>query len=168
MYPLGMPLKRVKTTTTFHVPQPDRPIPTRAGQLATIGCKRQSAHPTGMPRKARNAGGRVWCLHLPQSNAPIEAAAGEQATIRAPSHREDRSGMRQGLEVCAALGVPEPDGGIIPTAGQCATIGGKGQAYAGGLPNGPEWDPTLQLPQGDCAIPAPAGESAFVRAEGEG
>src|SRR2546421_472332 len=113
-----------------------------------------------MPLQQRSS---TALLRIPQPNRGIKARAGYRAAKRAPSHREDRSGMRQGLEIPAALRVPEPDGGIIPTAGQCTTIGCKGQAYAGGLPNGPERDPTLQLPQCDRAIPAPAGESAFVR-----
>src|SRR5207253_5038971 len=82
---------------------------------------------------------------------------------------EDRSGMWQGLQESAALGVPESDERIIPAAGQRSSIRGKGQAEdAGGLPHAPERSSTLHLPQRDRAIPAPAGESAFVRAEGEG
>ena len=36
------------------------------------------------------------------------------------------------------------------------------------MPHGPERGTVLQLPQRDCAIPAPCGESAFVRVEGQG
>ena len=144
-YLAPMSLKCLETAEAFHVPQFDGPIPTRAGELCAIGSKRQSPHHVGMPHKDRNTGGRLCCLQLPQPNASIEAATGEQMPIWTLRYREDWSGMRQSLQECTRLRIPEPDGRLIPTAaGKCASIGSKGQAEdAAGVPHGPERGPTL-------------------------
>src|SRR5260370_2944650 len=89
--------------------------------------------------------------------------------MRAPGQREDRAGMRQRLEGDATLGIPDPDGPIIATAGKRASIGSKGKTGGGlGMPTRPERGTTFDLPQLDAAIQAPAGQQAFVWTEGEG
>src|SRR5258708_27484615 len=73
------------------------------------------------------------------------------------------------LAVRALIGVPELDGGIISTAGERASIGGKGQAFdVVGEPARPEQGPALYVPQLDGTIPAPSSQRVSIRAEGEG
>ncbi len=89
--------------------------------------------------------------------------------MRAPGQREDRAGMRHVLEGDAALGIPDPDGGIMSPTGEQTAARSKGQADDGlGLPARPERGPTGDFPQLDAAIKAPAGQHAFVWTEGEG
>ena len=77
--------------------------------------------------------------------------------------------MRQLLEGGAQLRIPEPDGGLMSSTGEQAAVGGKGQTVGAlGMPARPEQGTTFDVPQLDAAIKAPAGERAFVRAEGEG
>src|SRR5258706_12753450 len=97
-----------------------------------------------MPRQPRNAGRWLGLLDLPHPNMSIKVATGEQAPIRAPGHREDRTGMRQRLQVRAAQGVPELDSRIIPTAGKQTPIGGKSHTGdAIGMPPRPQQGTTL-------------------------
>jgi hypothetical protein len=72
--------------------------------------------------------------------------------------------------VRAGCRVPELDGGIISTAGERASIGGKGQALAVvGEPARLEQGPALCVQQLDDTIPAPSSQRASsIRAEGEG
>src|SRR5213078_522682 len=102
--------------------------------------------------------------------ASIDAPTGEQASIGTPGQREHRAALTgERLVVCARVSVPELDGGIISTAGECASIGGKGQALdVVGEPTRPEQGTALDVPQLDAPIPAPRGERASIRAEGEG
>src|SRR6266446_9995427 len=97
--------------------------------------------------------GRFWLclLHLPQSNMHVEASTGEQAAIGTPGQRIHRAAMAsERLQVCASLSVPEPNGSIIPAAGQRASIGGKGKAFnAVGGPIRPEQGTALHVPQLD-------------------
>src|SRR5205085_647643 len=80
------------------------------------------------------------------------------------------------LTVCARVGVPELDAGIISAAGECASIGGKGQALdVVGEPAHPEQGTlsggqvsALDVPQLDATVPAPSSQRASIRAEGEG
>ncbi len=147
MHPLGMPLKRLQTASAGQFPQLDAAIPARTSQPAPVGGKGQSRYPVAMPLKRLHAGSRPGLLPLPQPQRAHDAATGEQAPIRAPGQREDRTGMRQVREGCAQLRIPEPDGRLIPTAGQRASIGGKSQAkQAVDWPNGPERGPTLYVP----------------------
>src|SRR5260370_17653724 len=107
---------------------------------------------------------------LPQSNASIDAPTGEQAPIGTPGqreHRAERGGERLGGG--ASGSIPELDGGIISAAGECASIGGKGQAFdVVGEPARPEQGPALYVPQLDGTIPAPSSQRVSIRAEGEG
>ena len=107
---------------------------------------------------------------FPQPNLRVEAPAGEQAPIGTPGQRMHRATVTgEHLQMCAPVGLPEPDDGIISAAAQCASIGGKGQALdAVGMPACPEQGTVLQVPQLDSPIPAPGGQGAFIRAEGEG
>ena len=69
----------------------------------------------------------------------------------------------------AGCRVPELDGGIISSAGECASIWGKGEALdVVGEPARPEQGPALCVPQLDAPIPARSGKGASIRAEGEG
>src|SRR5260370_7268526 len=73
------------------------------------------------------------------------------------------------LAVRAPVSIPELDGGIISAAGECASIGGKGQAFdVVGEPARPEQGPALYVPQLDGTIPAPSSQRVSIRAEGEG
>ena len=77
--------------------------------------------------------------------------------------------MRECLELPATQWVPEPHSRIIAPAGKQASIGGKSHAEdVVRMPARPEQDPTGDVLERDAAIKAPAGERAFVRAEGEG
>src|SRR2546425_12330056 len=119
-----------------------------------------------MPREHPHAGTLLCPLHLPEPNDSIEAPTGEQAPIGTPGHRVHRAALAsERLQIRARLGVPKPDGGIYPAAGERASIGGKREALdAVGLPARPEQGATLQVPQLDRAIPAPSGERASIRA----
>src|SRR5215472_17749934 len=123
-----------------------------------------------MPLKHLHAESRSGLLHLPEPNHTLEVATGKQVPIRAPGQREDRTGMRQVLQVCAQLRVPQPDGRVMSPTGEHASI--RGKSWTGGslgLPVRPEQGATLDVPQLDAAISkASAGQHAFVRAEGEG
>src|SRR5260370_6642456 len=62
----------------------------------------------------------------------------------------------------------QPDGGFRSPTGQQASIGGKSQTDGAlRLPSCPEQGTTFDVPQLESTIPAPAGQRAFVRAEGE-
>src|SRR5579871_1370488 len=64
--------------------------------------------------------------------------------------------------------IPEPDGRLIPAAGQRVTIRGEGHVqHALDWPNSPERNATLYVPQLEAAIQAPADQRAFVRAKSE-
>src|SRR5947209_16119786 len=77
--------------------------------------------------------------------------------------------MRHLLEEGAQLRIPEPDGGLMSPTGEQAAVGGKDQTVGAlGMPARPERSTTGDVPQRDAAIKAPAGERAFVRAEGKG
>src|SRR5712691_3094922 len=131
----------------------------------------------GMPQECLHAGGWLCPLQLPYLNAAIEAATGEQLAVRAPGQRVHSAALTsQRLHVRAGGRIPEPDERIIPAAGEQAPIRGKGHCVdAVRMPIRPEQGylsprqgSTLQVPQFDAAIPAPAGQRAFVWAEGEG
>jgi hypothetical protein len=69
----------------------------------------------------------------------------------------------------APVGVPELDGGIVPTAGEQVTIGGKGQGLdVIGPPARPEQVTAFYVPQLESPIPASRGQRTSIRAEGEG
>src|SRR5712691_12598536 len=123
----------------------------------------------GMPQECLHAGGWLCPLQLPYLNAAIEAATGEQLAVRAPGQRVHSAALTsQRLHVRAGGRIPEPDERIIPAAGEQAPIRGKGHSVdAVRMPIRPEQGATLQVPQLDAAIPAPAGQRAFVWTEGE-
>src|SRR5438552_7127952 len=136
-----------------------------------------------MPLKRLHAASWLGLLHLPHPNVSIKAATGEQAPIRAPADCKHRIRMREYLELPATQWVPEPHSRIIAPAGKQASIGGKShaedvvrmparpeQGYLSPLlplPANNRQGSTVDVPELDAAIIAPAGERAFVQAEGE-
>src|SRR5437773_12012615 len=89
--------------------------------------------------KCLHAASRPGLLPLPQPKRAREVATGEQAPMRAPSQREDRTGMQHVLEGGAQLRIPKPNGRIKSPTGEQASIRGKGQTGAAlGLPTRPE------------------------------
>src|SRR5712692_4006671 len=77
--------------------------------------------------------------------------------------------MRHVLEGGAQLRIPEPDGRSIFPTGEQTTIRRKGQTVDTlSLPSCPEQGTTFNVPQLDAVIKTPAGQRAFVRAEGKG
>src|SRR2546427_7529522 len=124
----------------------------------------------GMPQQCLLAGGWLCPLQLPHPNASIEAATGEQLAVRAPGQRVHSAALiSQRLHVRTGGRIPEPDERIIPAAGEQAPIRGKGHSvYAVRMPIRPEQGATLQVPQLNAAVPAAAGQRAFVWTEGEG
>src|SRR5260370_4853643 len=123
-----------------------------------------------MPREHPHAGTLLCPLHLPEPNDSIEAPTGEQAPIGTPGHRVHRAAIAsERLQIRARLGVPKPDGGIYPAAGENLSIGGKREALdAVELPARPEQRATLQLPQLHETIPAPNGHGSSIPAETHG
>ncbi len=157
--------ERLETVKAFRVPQLDRAIKARARQLRAIGGQGQSCHPVGMSRKLLH--GEFCLLRLPHPDAPIGAAADQPPPIRAPSQRMYRAALTsQRLHLRAAVGVPQPDEGITPAAGEQAPIRSKGHTNdTSGVPACPQQGAALSVPQLDRVIPAPTGQCAFIWAE---
>src|SRR2546421_7770632 len=141
---------------------------------------------------------RLKCLHadpvlyLPHANASIEAGTCELLSVRAPGYCVHSAAlMGKRLHVRAGSHIPKLDERIIPSAGEHAPIRSKGhpvdavsmplpeQGYLSPLlplpannllplPANSRQGSTLQVPQLEAAVPTPAGQDLFVRAEGEG
>src|SRR5260370_1986380 len=76
--------------------------------------------------------------------------------------------MRQRLEQCASLPIPEPDRGIGSCTGQHGAIGGIGDPRdVGGMRARPEQRAALHLPHVDRTIITPAGQLASIRSKPE-
>src|SRR2546421_9443068 len=141
---------------------------------------------------------RLKCLHadavlyLPHANASIEAGTCEHLPIRAPGQRMHSAALvRKLLHERFGRHIPNLDERIISTVGEQAPIRSKGQAVDVGslpipeqgylspllplpantllpLPANSRQCSMLQVPQLEAAVPTPAGQDLFVRAEGEG
>ena len=167
---VGMPCERLAHTPAFHIPQLDGPIKAPTGKSASIGGKGQCEHPVAMPCGLPHADLWLHSPHLPQSNASIQSSRSQQTSIGTPGqcvYRPALAGER--LAMRAPVGVEDADGGIIPTAGEQVTIGGKGKGLdRRGPPVRPEQIPAFDVPQLESTIPAARGQRASIRAEGEG
>src|SRR5207302_340734 len=134
-----------------------------------------------MPLKCLQAGA---VLYLPHAHAAIEAGTCEQLPIRAPGQCVYSAALvRKLLHERFGRHIPNLDERIISTGGEQAPIRSKGQAVDVGslpipeqgylspllpLPANSRQCSMLQVPQLEAAVPAPAGQESFVRAEGEG
>src|SRR5438094_8183714 len=121
-------------------------------------------------------------LYLPHANASIEAGTCEPLSVRAPGYCVHSAALiSKRLHVRAGSHIPKLDERIIPSAGEHAPIRSKGhpvdavsmplpeQGYLSPLlplPANNRQGSTLQVPQLEAAVPAPAGQEPFVRAEG--
>src|SRR5712691_51873 len=123
-------------------------------------------------------------LYFPHANATIEAGTCEQLPIRAPGHCVHSAALTsKRLHERFRSHIPNLDERIIPPVGEQAPIRSKGHAVDVGsqpLPEQGYLSPllpllannrqgsTLQVPQFEAAVPTPAGQESFVRAECEG
>src|SRR4051794_3854155 len=107
MHPVRMPRQRLETASAGHLPQLDRTIIAPAGQGAAVGGKSQSIYPVGMSLERLHTESWLGLLDLPHPNLSIQAATGQQVSVRTPGYYKHRTRMRQRLELCATLEVPE-------------------------------------------------------------
>src|SRR5215467_11738259 len=122
-----------------------------------------------MPRQHLYNGFWLCPPYSPESNASIKTATRKQTPIGTPGQRVYRSTLAgEGLEVCAPVGVPELNSGVIPTASDQVSIGRKGEGLdVIGPPVRPEQLTTFYVPQLESTIPASSCQRTSIRAESE-
>ncbi len=155
-------------TSAGYVPQFYCVIPASTCQSASVGCKGQPHYPVGVLPEGLYTGGWLCLLDLPQPNTTIKATSGEQVSIRTPGDRIDISRLLQGLQVRAAVSVPDLNGCASPAAGEHTAIGAKGETDDICMLTHPEQRAIVQVPELDRPIPTSSGQCPSVRAESEG
>src|SRR5215468_11164602 len=150
-----MPRECLETVKAFYFPQLDGPVPTRTRELTAIGREGQSCHPLSMSRMCPRVYAGLCLLWFPHPNASIGVSTDEQSPIRTPSQRVRRATLTsQLLHVRAALGIPQLDEGITPTASEQVPIRSKGHVYdASRLLTPPEQSAADDIPQLDRTSP---------------
>jgi hypothetical protein len=113
-----MPLKRVETASAGHVPEFDRPIPTRAGQLDAIRRKGQPQHPVLMSTELLHAGCWLCSPQFPYLNTSIKAATDQVCTVGGKGQTFDDVSMPSCPKQRATLYIPQFDRPIPASRGQ--------------------------------------------------
>src|SRR5712692_4092981 len=79
----GVPAKMLKPLTAFHIPQPDRFIPTSGKKVPAVGREGHALHHIGVPVVGTNF---LSKLGIPQPNCIVLASRKEPAAVRRNRH----------------------------------------------------------------------------------